>query len=276
MEARRMSKESAPDNVKNYAEIRIEIEPPIAWIILNRPHRLNAITPKMISEIEDALKELHVREDVKVIIFAGSGDKAFSAGADVNLLKESDTTYSGYTLTIGLSRLAAMIEEYPKPTIAAIKGYALGGGFELALACDYRLATENARIGLPEINLGLLPAGGGMQRLLKMVGVARTKELAMLGEQIDSNEAKRIGLLTKVFPSEGFDEEVKKFALRVAEIPQHALKAVKLAIRAESESSFSSGSLLESFLFDLLITTKDSKERIEAFLRHRKQQSKVE
>ncbi len=263
---------STHNEVKDYTEIKIKTESPIAWIILNRPHRLNAITPKMISEIEDALKELQAKEDVKVIIFTGSGEKAFSAGADVNLLKEANSTYSGYALTIGLSRLATMIEEYPKPTIAAIKGYALGGGLELALACDFRLATENAKVGLPEINLGLLPAGGGIQRLLKNIGVARTKELAMLGEQIDSNESMRIGLLTKVFPQERFDDEVKKFALKIAEMPQHALKAIKLAIRAESESSLSSGRLLESFIFELLIATKDSKDRIEAFLGHRKQQ----
>jgi len=259
---------------KDYSEIKITIDPPIGWVILNRPHRLNTITPKMISEIEDALKELQAINEVKVVIFTGSGERAFSSGADINLLRDAESTYAGYALTIGLSRLALLIEEYPKPTIAAIRGYALGGGFELALACDFRLATETAKVGLPEIHLGLLPAGGGMQRLIKSVGIARAKEIAILGEHLNSDEAQRIGLITRVFSSDKFDEEVRKFALKIAELPQSSIRAIKLAIRAESESSAGSAKLLESFLFDLLITSKDSKERIEAFMTRKKPESK--
>lgn len=265
-----MNKTLAENSAEKYTDIDLKIDVPLAWIFLNRPQKLNAITPRMIIEIEDALDELRKKEDVKVIIFMGRGEKAFSAGADVTLLKDAKNTAAGYDLTIRLSRLAMLIEKYPKPTIAAIKGYALGGGLELALACDFRLASEDSKIGLPEINLGLLPAGGGMQRLIRSVGVARTKEIAMLGEPLDSNEAKRIGLINKVLPAEKFEEQVKKFALKISEMPQLALKAIKMAIIAECESSYSSGQVLESFLFDLLIAAKDSKERIDAFLNQKK------
>ncbi|MEM3807185.1 MAG: enoyl-CoA hydratase/isomerase family protein [Nitrososphaerota archaeon] len=257
------------NNLKEYSDIDLKIESPLAWIILNRPQKLNAITPRMIMEIDDALNKLRDNSDVKVIIFMGSGEKAFSAGADIALLKEADDASIRHNLTIRLSEVLMLIEKYPKPIIAAIRGYALGGGLELALACDFRLASENSIIGLPEINLGLLPAGGGMQRLIKNVGIARAKEIAMLGELIDCNEAKRVGLITKILSNDNFVEEVKKFALKIAELPQLALKAIKLSILAESEPPYFSGQILESFVFELLIASRDSKERINAFLEQR-------
>ncbi len=266
-----MSKTPIRNIDKEYSEIELKKEPPIAWIILNRPERLNAISPLMISEIEDALKKLLEIEEVKVIIFTGSGDKSFSTGADVNFLKATQiSNMTRHAFTRGLSRLADYIEEYPKPTIAAIFGYALGGGLELALACDFRLAADNAIIGLPEVKLGILPAGGGIQRLIKCVGVSRAKEIVMLGEFIGCNEALSLGIINKVFPQKNFFEEVRKFALRLTEIPSATLNIIKCAIRAESEASRAAGQLFEAFLLDLLISTNEARERINAFLKDRK------
>ena len=248
--------------------IIVRKEKPIAWIVLNRPERLNAINPKMIEEISKALDDLEEDPDVKVVIFKGSG-RAFCAGADV-------TAFAGINpmLAVKASRkfqeLTLKIQFYTKPTITAIHGYALGGGLELALSTDFRIASEEAMLGQPEINLGFIPGAGATQRLAKIVGPAKAKELIMTGEFIPAVEAHKIGLVNKLVKPGALDEEARNLALKLAEKPPLALMAAKIAIDTGLEAGLWPGLSIESQLFGILFSTEDVIEGVTAFLEKRK------
>ncbi len=244
-------------------------EPPIAWIILNRPEKLNALTSEMMEDLDEVLKDLEGDDEVRVVVIRGTGENAFSVGADINLFK-------------GLSREEAEkeskrwkeiiddIESFPKPTIAAIKGYCLGCGLEIALACDFRLASSNSILGQPEIKLGLIPGAGGTQRLVKLIGLGRAKELLMLGKKISAEEAERIGLVNMIIPPEDFDERVEEFALALAEGPPIAFNLLKQAINLAGSYRIEDGYRFESEAFGRLFETEDLREGIDAFLSKRK------
>ncbi len=253
-----------------YTEIIVEKEPPIAWLTLNRPHKLNALSPKMLEELEEALHVLEGDEDVRVVILRGAGGRAFSAGADLTAFTEAATPSKGYQLLTEFQNVLDTVENLSKPVIAAVDGYALGGGCELILACDLRIASERSELGQPEINLGLIPGAGGTQRLPHLVGLARAKELIMLGDRVDAAEALRIGLVNKVFPAEGFYERVRELALKLAEKPPLALKAAKQAINVSRYAPPSVGLALERSLFSILLTTEDFAEGVSSFLSKRK------
>jgi enoyl-CoA hydratase/3-hydroxyacyl-CoA dehydrogenase len=248
--------------------IIVRKEKPIAWIVLNRPERLNAINPKMIEEISKALDDLEEDPDVKVVIFKGSG-RAFCAGADV-------TAFAGINpmLAVKASRkfqeLTLKIQFYTKPTITAIHGYALGGGLELALSTDFRIASEEAMLGQPEINLGFIPGAGATQRLAKIVGPAKAKELIMTGEFIPAVEAHKIGLVNKLVKPGALEEEARNLALKLAEKPPLALMAAKIAIDTGLEAGLWPGLSIESQLFGILFSTEDVIEGVTAFLEKRK------
>ena len=248
--------------------IIVRKEKPIAWIVLNRPERLNAINPKMIEEISKALDELEEDPDVRVVVFKGSG-RAFCAGADV-------TAFAGINpmLAVKASRkfqeLTLKIQFYTKPTITAIHGYALGGGLELALSTDFRIASEEAMLGQPEINLGFIPGAGATQRLAKIVGPAKAKELIMTGEFIPAVEAHKIGLVNKLVKPGALDEEARNLALKLAEKPPLALMAAKIAIDTGLEAGLWPGLSIESQLFGILFSTEDVIEGVTAFLEKRK------
>lgn len=248
--------------------IIVKKEKPIAWIILNRPERLNAINPKMLEELSRALDELEEDRDIRVVILKGSG-RAFCAGADV-------TAFAGVTPidVIRFSRrfqeLTLKIQFYTKPVIAAIHGYALGGGLELAMSADIRIASEEAMLGQPEINLGFIPGAGGTQRLARLVGTARAKELIMSGEFIPASEAYKIGLVNRVVKSGTLDDEARNLALKLAEKPPIALTMAKYTIDMGSETSIWQGLMLEAGLFSLLFTTEDVIEGVTAFLEKRR------
>jgi len=247
----------------------LQRKPPIAWIILNRPEKLNALTNEMMEDLDEALKNLEGDDEVRVVVIRGAGENAFSVGADINLFK-------------GLSREEAEkeskrwkeiiddIESFPKPTIAAIKGYCLGCGLEIALACDFRLASSNSILGQPEIRLGLIPGAGGTQRLVKLIGLGRAKELLMLGKKISAEEAERIGLVNMVIPPEDFDERVEGFALTLAEGPPIAFNLLKQAINLAGSYRIEDGYRFESEAFGRLFETEDLREGIDAFLSKRK------
>src|SRR3990170_437851 len=211
---------------KQYESILTKKEEGIGWITLNRPHRLNALTSDMIDEIQSALDDYEKDEEIKCIVFTGAGDRAFSAGADV-------TTFIGLTPTTALDaslkgqKLFSRLEKIRKPVIASLNGYALGGGLEMALACDFRLASENAEFGQPEIKLGLIPGWGGTQRLARIVSLARAKELIMLGERLSADEAAKIGLISKVVPKEQLRDETVALAKKFVEGPPIALGLAK-------------------------------------------------
>jgi enoyl-CoA hydratase/3-hydroxyacyl-CoA dehydrogenase len=248
--------------------IIVRKEKPIAWIVLNRPERLNAINPKMIEEIGRALDDLEEDPDVRVIVFKGNG-RAFCAGADV-------TAFAGINplLAMKASRkfqeLTLKIQFYTKPTIAAIHGYALGGGIELALSTDFRIASEDAMLGQPEINLGFIPGAGATQRLARIVGPAKAKELIMTGDFIPAVEAHKMGLISKVVKPGALDEEARNLALKLAEKPPLALMAAKIAIDMGLEAGLWSGLAIESQLFGILFSTEDVIEGVTAFIEKRR------
>jgi enoyl-CoA hydratase/3-hydroxyacyl-CoA dehydrogenase len=248
--------------------IIVRKEKPIAWIVLNRPERLNAINPKMIEEIGRALDDLEEDPDVRVIVFKGNG-RAFCAGADV-------TAFAGINplLAMKASRkfqeLTLKIQFYTKPTIAAIHGYALGGGLELALSTDFRIASEDAMLGQPEINLGFIPGAGATQRLARIVGPAKAKELIMTGDFIPAVEAHKMGLISKVVKPGALDEEARNLALKLAEKPPLALMAAKIAVDMGLEAGLWSGLAIESQLFGILFSTEDVIEGVTAFIEKRR------
>jgi len=251
-------------------------EPPIGWIILNRPERLNAINAEMIEEISRALDMFEEDKDVRVVVFKGAGDRAFSAGADVTTFRFQPPAFNTAVFTFRMHRLTQKIEWYPKIVIAAINGYALGGGLELAMACDLRIASDKSQFGQPEVNLGIIPGWGGTQRLARIVGPAKAKELCLLGERIPAEEAYKLGLVNKVVPAEKFDEEVKNFAMRIAEGAPLAQRAIKYAVNFGWQAPLSTGLMLEAMGLALAANTKDAIEGVTAFLQKRKPKFKGE
>ncbi len=262
-----------------FSEIIVRREPPLAWVILNRPQRLNAITLKMLEELESAIAELERDSSTRVIALRGAGDRAFSAGADIATFAglfagEEDKASKAREISEKFYRVAQVIESCSKPVVAVIDGYALGGGLELALACDVRIASDRSELGLPEINLGMIPGGGGTQRLPRLVGLARAAEMILTGERIRADEAYRIGLLNRVIPKEGFEEGALELLRRLAEKPPLALRAAKLALRASQETHIRDGLVLEKLLFGELFNTQDLVEGVSAFLAKRKPEFK--
>jgi len=260
-------------NYEGIEERRLEtlilrIEKPVAWIILNRPNKLNSITPKMLEELSQTLEILEEDERVRSIIIRGAG-RAFSAGADItsftaaNPIEILKFSRKFQEVTMKIQRLA-------KPVIVAIHGYALGGGLELAMSGDIRIASEDAMLGQPEINLGFIPGAGGTQRLPRIVGVAKAKEIIMTGDMIPAKEAERIGLVNKVVAPERLEGEARNLALKLAEKPPIALAYAKLAIDRGIETSLENGLLLEATLFSLLFNTEDVIEGVTAFMEKRK------
>ncbi len=259
-----------------FKEIILRKEPPLAWIILNRPHRLNALTITMLEEMSKALDMLWDDKEVRVVIIRGAGDRAFSAGADVTSFQGPLHTYYFFLYNRRFQDAVNKIERFPKPVIAAIDGYALGGGLEIAMACDFRIATDRSELGQPEINLGIIPGAGGTQKLIRYVGLGRAKELIMLGDRIKADEAYRIGLVNRVVPREKFEDEVKSFAMRLAQGPPIALTYAKYAINFGTQVPVDIGMMLEAAFFSMAVNTKDAQEGVMAFAMRRKPEFKGE
>ena len=219
---------------KPYETIKIEREENIVWITLNRPHRLNAFNDVLVEELSEALDTVEKDPSVRCVIITGEGDRAFSAGADITAFPKA-TPVKAEEFSRGGQKVFSKIEEMSKPVIAAINGYALGGGLELALACDFRIASEHAELGNPEINLGIIPGWGGTQRLVRVVGLRNAKRLVMLGERIKADEALQMGLVDKVVPFEKLREEAKALAQKLCEGPPIALKYAKHALNFGSQ-----------------------------------------
>lgn len=259
-----------------YSEILVERKPPVTKIILNRPHRLNTITPKMIEELTDALLKAWSDRETRVVVLRGAGERAFSAGADVTAFTEIKTRQDAEKFLRAFQELMNILESMPKPVIAAIDGYALGGGCELIMGCDIRIATDRSEFGQPEINLGLIPGAGGTQRLPRLIGVARALELTLLGNRISAEEAYRIGLVNKVVKPENLEQEVQTLAEKLASQPPLAVRAVKQLIYMTREAPLSKGLAMERMFFADLLFTKDFMEGISAFFAKRKPEFKGE
>jgi len=247
-----------------YETIKTKKEQTTTWITLNRPHKLNTINATMLQELSEALDTIEKDTNVRCVIIMGKGEKAFSAGADITELQKL-TQETAAEFSIKGQQVFSQVEALSKPVVAAINGYALGGGLELALACDFRLASIDAELGSPEIKLGMIPAWGGPQRLAWTVGVAEAKRLIMLGDRVQAEEALKMGLVDKVVPQNKLKTEAEALAQRLCECPPKALKYARHAINSGTQGSLESGLKKETEFFTLLFSTKDTKERIDAF-----------
>jgi enoyl-CoA hydratase len=249
--------------------VHVSVDAQIATVTIQRPEKLNALNPQVIDELGQAFRSLRSDETVRAVILTGAGDKAFVAGADIGVLAEM-TPLSGVEVSRQGQVVFREIETFPRPVIAAVGGYALGGGCELALACHLRIASENARFGLPEVGLGIIPGYGGTIRLARLVGLGRALELTLTGGQVKADEAERIGLVNAVVPQEALMERARELAGRIARNGPVAVQMALEAIYQALDSSTQEALIHESSLFGLLASTADMKEGMGAFLEKRK------
>jgi enoyl-CoA hydratase len=253
---------------QNYETILVERRKRVAIITINRPEKRNALNIQTRAEGAAVLDELRSDDDVRVVVFTGAGDKAFIAGADIaEFADRTAITQREVMLERGLFNA---VDSFPKPVIAMVNGYCLGGGCELALACDIRVASEKASFGQPEINLGIIPGGGGTQRLTRLLGEGKAMEMILSGEIINAEEAFRIGLVNHVVPPDQLEAKTMEIANRIAEKSPIALRLAKEAVKLASRSNLDEGLRREVDLFALCFSSEDKDEGVRAFLEKRK------
>lgn len=253
-----------------YQEIIYKKENTLAIITFNRPDVRNALNYLAIDEALEAAGDANADGRVRVVILTGAGDKAFVAGADIEELRERDTLTELGRRSAQRRVLANLLETMSKPTIAAINGFAAGTGLELAMACTIRIASENARFGQPEVNLGIMPGNGGTQRLSRLVGEGRAMEMILTGELIDAQEAYRIGLVNRVVPQAELMPCAKDLATKLAAKPPLAIKLAKDAIHTGLNMNLKDGIEYENKLFAILCGSQDKQEGVNAFLEKRR------
>ncbi len=248
--------------------IKVEWDDELALVYIDRPDKLNALNAEVIQELGQVFRELRDDDQVLGVILTGSGEKAFVAGADIGELAKM-TPMSGVGVSRDGQRIFAEIERYPKPVLAAVGGYALGGGCELALACHLRIASENAKFGLPEVSLGIIPGYGGSLRLARIIGLGRAVEMTLTGTMVDAAKAERIGLVSEVFPRDVLIEGAKTFMRGITKNGPLAVRAALESIYLALDSPAADAMSFESALFGLLASTEDMKEGMTAFLEKR-------
>ncbi|WP_047864883.1 enoyl-CoA hydratase/isomerase family protein [Rubrobacter aplysinae] len=249
-----------------YETISTAVDGGVATITIDRQEVRNALNGGVMRELRAALDEFRDDESVGLVVFTGAGEKAFVAGADISELRERTPLDA---LSSGLQRLFDEIEGYEKPTIAAVNGYALGGGCELAMACDIRIAAESAKFGQPEVNLSIIPGAGGTQRLSRLVGKGKATELILTGEAIDAEEAHRIGLVSKVVPQEELTSAVGEMASSILKKGPLAIRLAKIAVSRGAETDQDTGMLIERLAQAVLLDSEDKREGTSAFLEKR-------
>ncbi len=253
---------------ESFETLRLDRQGRVAIITISRPDKRNALNIKTREEGAALLDQLREDDSVGVVVFTGAGDKAFIAGADIGEFAGRTAITQREVMT---SRsLFTAIDTFPKPVIAMINGYCLGGGCELALACDIRIASEKASFGQPEINLGIIPGGGGTQRLTRLVGEGKAMEMILTGEIIDARTAFAIGLVNHVVPADELQAKTLEMANRIAEKSPIALQLAKEAVKLASKSNLDEGLRREVDLFALCFSTEDKNEGVSAFLEKRK------
>ncbi|MCU0240183.1 MAG: enoyl-CoA hydratase-related protein [Pyrinomonadaceae bacterium] len=254
--------------MSNYETILVEKRGNVAVLTINRPDKLNALGYKVHAEGVDALEKLRKDEQVRVLVITGSGEKSFIAGADISeFVEQTPVTQRNHFYE---KTLFNSIDAFPKPVIAMINGFCLGGGCEVALACDIRIASEKARFGQPEINLGIIPGGGGTQRLTKLVGEGKSMEMILTGDMIDANTALNIGLVNHLYSPEELEAKTMEMANKIAEKSPIALQLAKESVKLASKSNLDEGLRREVDLFAICFSTEDKKEGVSAFLEKRK------
>ncbi len=251
----------------DFETLKLETAGRVATVTIDRPEKRNALNAQVRRELLAALDALESDENARVVVLTGAGEKAFVAGADIS--EFADRTPIEQRAAMEGRRVFAAIAAFPRPVIASINGYALGGGCELALACDLRIAARSARLGQPEVNLGILPGGGGTQRLPRLVGLGRAMRLVLTGELIGAEEAERIGLVDEVVDDSRLRERTRELAESIARHSPVALKLIKEAVRAAAEMPLSAGLAFERELFITAFSSEDRTEGVTAFLEKR-------
>jgi len=257
----------------SYQTLLLDVKDNIAVVTLNRPDKLNALNAQTINDLNSVFDELKDNEEVYVIVLTGSGEKAFVAGADIKELNKLDMISAKDFAEKG-QQVFSKIEKFDKPVIAAVNGFALGGGCELALACHIRLASDNVKFGQPEVNLGIIPGYGGTQRLARLINTGRAMEYILTADMINADEAYRIGLVNKVYPQSELLDKAIEMAKKITVKGQQAIRLAMKAVKAVDEMSLKEGQNLEASLFALCCGTEDFKEGTSAFLEKRKPEFK--
>jgi enoyl-CoA hydratase len=255
----------------DFQTLNIETDNGIAILTFNRPKALNAVNSMVMDELDSALDRVCEDRETQVLILTGSGDKAFIAGADITELSQMDTL-KGKAFSRKGQQVMSKLEALPFPVIAAVNGYALGGGMEMALACDFIYACEKAVFGLPEITLGLIPGFGGTQRLTRIVGEKTAKELVFTGKTIPAAEALDLGIVNRVTPDDDLMAQVKKTAAQIASLGRVSLRSAKEAVQTASNVDLETGLKFENDAFALCLASSDAEEGTSAFLEKRKPQ----
>ena len=256
----------------SYETLLLERRDRVALITINRPQKLNALNIQTRAEGAAALDELREDQEIRVVVITGAGEKAFIAGADIAEF-EGRTAVTQRDVMLGRSLFTA-VDSFPKPIIAMINGFCLGGGCELALACDLRIAGDNAKFGQPEINLGIIPGGGGTQRLTRLVGEGKAMEMILTGDMIDAQTAFNLGLVNMVVPATDLAAKTMELANRIAEKSPVALRLAKEAVKTASRSNLDEGLRREVDLFAISFSSEDKDEGVRAFLEKRKPEFK--
>lgn len=257
----------------SFKTLLVEIDQSIATVTINRPDKLNALNHTVLDELSLLFEELQHDENVKGILLTGAGEKAFVAGADLQEIKQLNGESAIEFARFG-QQLFNRIESFPKPVVALINGFALGGGCELAMACHLRLASENAKFGQPEINLGLIPGYGGTQRLPRLIGKTRALELLLTGDMINAQRALEYGLVNKVVPAGQLIDEGKALMNKIISKGSVAIQSILQAVQQGLNQTQDQGLQVEAILFGRVCATEDKNEGINAFFEKRKAQFK--
>jgi len=252
-----------------YKTLIYEKKDNIGVLTINRPEKMNALSNELIEELSQFLDDVQNDEELRILVITGAGEKAFVAGADIQELVDRDALL-GRKVSRTRQEIFSRIENLPIPVMAAVNGYALGGGLELALACSIRICSEQAQFGAPEVKWGIIPGDGGTQRLPRLVGLGRAMEMILTGDFIDAQEAYRIGLVNQVTSHDELMEKAMDLAKKIAKRPPLAVRYAKEAVNRSQEGDTISGYALESYLHALTCTTEDKKEGVKAFLEKRK------
>lgn len=249
-------------------KMTLEVKEGIGWARINRPEKLNALNAAVFQDLNTILEACETNQEVKVLVLTGS-HKVFAAGADIDQMARGGIK-DAYGITDRAIPIQERLADFPKPTIAAISGYALGGGLEAALCCDFRIGDDTAMVGLPEITLGIIPGGGGTQRLSRLINPSKALELIMTGDIIDAKKAFELGILNHLTSPETLEAQVSAFAKKLLIKPAMALRSAKTAVRKGLNTSLKDGISIEQDLFCMLFGTQDQKEGMGAFLEKRK------